>query len=382
MRREIFSSVRKNYAKSLPNIAILVLVSVAVGALTMALYYLFQQAAAGQAFSGQAAFLAVSFLLVPFVFAFQSSYRMRESTTVSGVPSILTRFGSYYSPLNFGSYRLIRNFLWSYVIYFVVSSMVSTIAAASMATNPAYFDVFKALTDYIAAGQMEEAAALLAEEPFTTIFLASTIASMVAYLASNFYFFFRAVPIPYVDGNIKNAPARLKVAIFRGGKRMAGSSFEKEYWYFMWPAFLIAAVFLGGGTYLGYLLFSKFLPTSDPLIIGGLAPIFGFFVATIVLSFAAPYFFECLLAIQNENAKSYGQYGYNIIRQNLEYLRATEQMRQEQASNLEETLKDMEQQNDDVIDVEAKEKEPDDGNRPSSGSPSKDDYGRSDSHRE
>ena len=106
MRKEIFASFRENYAKSLPNIAIFVLVSVAVGALTMALYYVSQQVA----------LLAISFLLVPFVFAFQSSYQLRESTTLSGVPSALTRFGSYYSPLNFGSYRLIRNFLWSYVI--------------------------------------------------------------------------------------------------------------------------------------------------------------------------------------------------------------------------------------------------------------------------
>ena len=111
MRKEIFASFRENYVKSLPNIAIFVLVSVAVGALTMALYYVSQQVA----------LLAISFLLVPFVFAFQSSYQLRESTTLSGVPSALTRFGSYYSPLNFGSYRLIRNFLWSYVISTLIS---------------------------------------------------------------------------------------------------------------------------------------------------------------------------------------------------------------------------------------------------------------------
>lgn len=372
MRKEIFASFRENYAKSLPNIAIFVLVSVAVGALTMALYYVSQQVA----------LLAISFLLVPFVFAFQSSYQLRESTTLSGVPSALTRFGSYYSPLNFGSYRLIRNFLWSYVISTLISYGVVMILVLSKMGDPAFAESVKALTDHVAAGQMDEASAILEGEPFRSMIFASALTNMASYLAFNFYFFFRALPIPYVDSSVKNAPARLKVAIFRGGKHMAGSAFEKEYWYFMWPAFVLTALFFAAGTYGGYAIFSSLLPTNDPLMVGSLAPLFGFFVALIPLAFVAPYFFECLLAIQSANSKSYGQYGYSLIRQNLEYLRATERMRQEQASNLEETLKNMQEQNDDVIDVDAKEKDPGDSNGPSSDAPSKDDYGRSDSHRE
>ncbi len=371
MRKGIWDSFRKNYAKSLPNIAIFVLVSLAVGALTMALYYV----------SGQGALLAVSFLLVPFVFAFQSSYQLRESTTLSGVPSALTRFGTYYSPLNFGSYRLIRNFLWSYLISMAVSYGTVMILVASRLGDPSFAETINSLTEHFALGEMDQVSAILSEEPFSSMIMASAMASMVSYLAFNFYFFFRALPIPYVDGNVKNAPARLKVAIFRGGKRMAGSAFEKQYWYLMWPAFVLAAVFLGLGTYLGYLLFAGIVPGGDPFIVGSLAPLFGFFLAIIPLAFVAPYFFECLLSIQEANGKAYGQYGYSLIRQNLEYLRATERMRQEQASNLEETLKNMEQ-NDDVIDVEAKEKEAGEEGASSAETPSKDDYGRSDSHRD
>ncbi len=367
LTKEAWANVKKNYVHFLPNVFIFFLVSLAVAAMVIALDY---------------AIGSVALLLVPFFFAYQMAYKDREGVTMTGVPSILPRFGSYYSSLNFGSYRLIRNALLSYLIAMIAVSIAGGIATAVVQLDQSFAPAINELLTAIQGNDMNAANDVINSAPFTHIAFGLGIVETAALLLSSLYFFYRAVPVPYVPVNVKNAPANLKTAIFRGGKRMEGSRFEKEYWSLLWPVLPLTVAFFALGTYLGTLLFPLSGNFYDTLAVGMRAGIFGYFLAIIAMGFFAPYFLECLILIQEKEAPNYGKYGYYLLQQNLEFLKATQRMRAEQASDLEKTIKDMEN-GDDVIDVEAEEKphgeeHGDDG--PSSGGPSVDDYGRSDSH--
>ena len=391
--KALYSRVIKNasrkYVSFLPDIVIFILVAVALGAVSSALSLV--QTNAFFFTSADAALIVIPFLLVPFVFAFQSAYRDGEATTQGGVPSVLARFGLYYSGANFGSYRLVRNFIWSYLLSIVVTYVVGIVLFAVLSSDPANKEAFARFVDAISQEDLTLASSYLDEPPFVGMIYVISFTNIFVMLLFNIYFFLRALPIPYVESNIKNAPARLKVLLFRGGKRASSSHFEREYWILVWPFMAIGAAFLLIGSFIGMAIFGHGSDASSVASAATVAPIFGFYVAAIALSLLAPFLFEAIKTVQEDNREGYVKYGYDVMRQNLEYLKATQRMREEQANSLEEQIRNMQRESgqdqgtsDSPIDVEAVEKDPSEDDKhddtPKGGGPSVDDYGRSDSH--
>lgn len=277
--------------------------------------------------------LTIPFLGMPFFFALEMTLCDGHKPGDLSSQRFFAYFGSYYSPAFYGSFRVFRTFVLSYLFSLVVAFFFGIIyyySVGSSATSSLFTD-FASLERLLANSDVNGANELLN----TSISLNSFISFVGISEICSFGFFF-AHEVGFYSMNallrlsLMGAPSRVSNSIYLGSIRSVRASYWKDYWGSLWFFLLLEA----GGFALGYYvgtLFSTYLDYSQQGIVGTL----GSFL--FILPFL-PYFFIVTSLLHDKYQSAFANYSINWAEKTLEELKRSQKLSEADIKAVEDGL--------------------------------------------
>lgn len=375
LKSKAFQYAKENYFNLLPITLLMVTVAVVILAL-------------GVFFPSSLA-LTVGLILIPFYLSYSMSISYsfkKDGLEPSPGPLIKGYVAYFHLPYN-GSYRYIRNLLFSFLIgagvAFTFFVLYFSIGAS---LNPSWLEAMKNFyNDMINAASTEEA--LSVETAFLNLEFVSWGYNIGEFLSFSITMLLLTHQIshyslaPYLrDSNIFGSP-RLANQSFVALTRKKEYGFRKEYWGALWPFYLILFVLFLGGAAIGFFFFPDHLAFESS---GPSWAACGFALALIGYMFMLPYHSYLMHFMDEKYSARYADYMLSSAKAALAKLESQAAVSQEQAEKIREDLRIAEsiqkEKNEGKDLLEAVEDHKDDVSEKEDSSLS--DYGSSDHHEE
>jgi len=309
--------------------------------------------------------LILGAIVVPFYFAaIVCSYLEKGGRTTKAGDYFKTA-GLYYTPSFFGSFRILRSVLFSFLAslgaYFLFSIFYVSLSK--------YFDP-NLLTDvdtlyaYLGAGDTEAASKFLMDSASLNMFSRmSSFAMDAGFTLSFMYFLGRYTIMVFMRDAMVTPDSRIVNAAYKEALRSKARGYNSDFFKATWWVYLILLIFYAGGAVTGYLL----LKEND--YVGILMNLVGLGFMVVPLTILIPYYVLAMDLLFLKHKEAFVKATIDLARRAFEELKYMNQIGEEDAKKYEEALKEAEDslmkgpQNPDVFDAEATEKDPDEENK-------------------
>lgn len=276
---------------------------------------------------------SVPFLLVPFFFALEMTLADGHKDSDLSSSRFFGYFGSYYSSSFYGSYRLLRTFLLSYLIAIVGASVISSIYYAVVSSaNSALAADFSALYTFISSNDVAGANDLLANSvPIITFMGVMTISEMACFGL----FFVHEMGFyglnPYLRLTLRGAPSRVANAIFVGSFRSVRPKFRKDYWSSLWMFIPLELAGFALGVYIG---------TLFPALSYSQIAVLGLYGGLLFMTPFIPYYLNVMALLAKKYQKAFADYSIKWAENTLNQLKQAQQISESDIKLMEKSLSD------------------------------------------
>jgi hypothetical protein len=276
-------------------------------------------------------YLTIPLVFMSFFFAYQLSCSyLRKGRSMSN-HEFFSFFGAYFRMPFYGSYRIIRNALLSFLYSLLGGLLVGFIYyLVANGTNPTFQTDWHSLLDAINQSQYETANSLLGNSASIIGLENAVLLSEDVVLFFAFFLFMGFYGLnPYLRSIILGASPRVCNAIFLGGIRRA-KGFWQDYFKSLW----FVLVILGVGFASGALVASIF--TSNPAYLG----LSGAGAALVLVSPLIPYYFEVAGLLMEKYRRAFSDYSIQVASDTLKQLEDAKQMSEEEAKQIQKSIDD------------------------------------------
>ena len=310
--------------------------------------------------------LILGAIVVPFYFAaIVCSYLEKGGRTTKAGDYFKTA-GLYYTPSFFGSFRILRSVLFSFLAslgaYFLFSIFYVSLSK--------YFDP-NLLTDvdtlyaYLGAGDTEAASKFLMDSASLNMFSRmSSFAMDAGFILPLIYLLGRTSFLVFMRDAMLTPDSRIVNSAYKEALRGKGRGYNKDFFKATWWVYVLLLVFYVGGVVTGY-----FLLKDNPYI-GILMNLVGVGFMMIPLAVTIPYYRLVMTLLFKKYKRVFVEASLDLARRAFEELKYANQIGEEDAKKYEEALKQAEESlmrdnTDDlsVYDAEATVKDPEEDNK-------------------
>ncbi len=246
-------------------------------------------------------FITIPFVLVPFFFALQqvgNSIRLKNSFDNSNFKKC---FKLYFSPVFFGSFRLLRSTLFSLLIA-IVGTMVFGGAYYGIGSvngldfNSAFNSLYQAYSAYDVAALND----VLASEPLVSYIAWTSIFESCLFAFSFWMHLMRYSTLTYLRSSMAGNDPKFVMMFYRvsvRSKKIKG--YNKDYVLSMLPIIVLALVGLGLGIFAGYEIcnieaIETFFNNSSYFYSPSFIALCGILAMAVVIVILMPYYFDCI----------------------------------------------------------------------------------------
>lgn len=336
----------KNYPLALKKMAPWLLNVFLVGIAVLALGFL----------SVYSLYFTIPFVIVPFLFALQLTHSYIHIKDDMDGKRFTYYFKSYFSPMGFGSYRIIRSAVYSIlysllgsIIFFIVYSYIAEASGAQInQALTALFDAYKAMN-------VDEMNRLLASEPILSLMKWSAVVESLIFILSFIFHILRYGILAYFHLSMPGADARsVNVLYKRALRSINAKGYNKDYFSSLWPVILIVLLSLGLGIFLGELLsnvesISLFFERSDYFSEETFILIFGMSVTSIFAIFLLPYYFEVISLIYQKYEVVFGETAFEFANEALNELKTRQKLSEEEQKQIEKSIEELKKKKEEMF---------------------------------
>lgn len=227
-------------------------------------------------------YILIPFILMPWALASMIMIMNKEANEVSSPSYFFRAFGVYYRNNILGSYRIIRNFLISFLCSALLGGVAALIYyAVSVSTGGELVDDIQKLMFLITTGDNEGLQLLLSTDCALTEMLA---VSTAVELASFFMFFVHYYGVYSINAVVQVAATKVDNINIMFTKTIKANrkAFFKMYYGYLWPLLVIEVVALVGGFFLSLLIPNTYIEQNVIFAVGFsiaiLSLLFGYYV--------------------------------------------------------------------------------------------------------
>jgi hypothetical protein len=275
--------------------------------------------------------ISVPFVLIPFFFALQMTIIYHKKNAELSPKQFFVFFVSYFSSPFCGCYRVIRDILWS-ILWLMVGGFLGGIICYYIFSGVSsdFVQAFNTIISYMQSGDATAANHLFA----TNVWLQSyskwvNLIEMTIFFFSFLLLFAFQGPNTYLRLVIVGAPSRVCNAIYKGGVKLAGKEYYKDYFLSLWPLFLIAVVSYVGGCFIGNIFFSN---SALEIAVCGAS------LSVLVLTFFAPYYDHLCGLLSSKYQGAFAQYSINLATSTLRQLEEAKKLSDEEVKSLRDSI--------------------------------------------
>lgn len=305
--------------------------------------------------------LILGAIVVPFYFAaIVCSYLEKGGRTTKAGDYFKTA-GLYYTPSFFGSFRILRSILFSFlvslVVYFIFSFFYATF---SKYFDPNLVNDIDQFYVYLMSGDTEAASKFLTDSvSITTFSRMASFAMDAGFTLSFMYFLGRYTIMVFIRDAMVTPDSRIVNAAYKEALKYRTKGYNSDFFKATWWVYLILLVFYAGGAVTGYFLL------MENAYVGILMNLVGLGFMIIPLTILIPYYVLAMDFLFIKHKEAFVKATIDLARRAFEELKYMNQIGEEDAKKYEEALKEAEDslmkgpQNPDVFDAEATEKDRD-----------------------
>ena len=309
--------------------------------------------------------LILGAVVVPFFFSAVVCSFLEKGGRTIGAKDYFRTAGLYYTPSFFGSFRILRSILFSFLVSIIVYFVFSVFyVSLSRYFDPNLMSDVDQLYAYLGVGDAEAASKFLTDSLSIRSFSRISSFAMDAGFTLSFMFFLgRYTIMVFIRDAMVTPDSRIVNAAYKEALRSKARGYNSDFLKATWWVYLILLLFYAGGAITGYLLL------QENAYVGILMNLVGVGFMLIPLTILIPYY---VLAMDNlflKHKEAFVKATIDLARRAFEELKYMNQIGEEDAKKYEEALKEAEDnlmkgdQNPDVYDAEASEKDPGEENK-------------------
>lgn len=309
-------------------------------------------------------FLSVPLAIIPFFFAIQLS----DSYVHIKNDLDNKRFGaylkSYFSPVSFGCYRIVRSALFSLLISIGAAFVFGFLYIEISILNGVDMNgVLNEFMELYQANDIDGLNALLNSEPLLSMITWTGVIESISFALSFLFHLYRYGILSYFHFSLQGADARSVNAFYKASLRSTRTrGYNKDYFSIIWPMLLLSVISLGLGTYFGYLLttiesVSEFFNNNAYFQSSQLISLTGILTMFLFVIFFLPYYFDSMILLYQKYELSFGQAALEYAQEAINQLKQTEQFSKEEREEIEKNLENLKKQQEDLANKEKEEKD-------------------------
>lgn len=312
-------------------------------------------------------FFSIPLAIIPFFFALQvsDSYIHLKNDLDN------KRFGaylkSYFSPVSFGCFRIVRSALFSFLISlgaaflfglaYIEISILNGVDMNAVLNN--FLEVYQ-------ANDIDGMNAILNSEPMVSLMTWTGVIESVSFALSFLFHLYRYGVLSYFHFSLQGADARSVNAFYKAALRSTRTKgYNKDYFSVIWPMLLLSILSLGLGIYFGYLLttiesISSFFQNNAYFQSSQLISLTAVLTMLLFVIFFLPYYFDSMILLYQKYELSFGQAALEYAQEAINQLKQTEQFSKEEREEIEKNLANLKKQQEDLANKEKEEENQDD----------------------
>lgn len=296
-------------------------------------------------------FFTLPFLVVPFFYALQLTHSYVHLKDDMDGKRFSYYFKSYFTN-GMGSYRIIRTTLFSFLYAFAGSLLFALVY--SYISNLNGLNVIEALNSLAQAyssGNTQDISNLLNEEPLLSLSYWSIVVEASIFLLSFLFHTLRYGVLVYFRFSLNGANSAMVNALYKRSLHDPETKdYNKDYFLFIWPVFVLLIVFLGLGLYIGYLLsqievLSNFFARSSYFSSSSLIVVCGMFFSSLALIFSLPYYFQGISSLYEKYGLTFGKIFLKMTKEKVEQLKQMQKLSEDEQKQIQESLDELEKEN-------------------------------------
>lgn len=316
-------------------------------------------------------FFTVPLALIPFFYALQLSnsyFHVKDDLDNSRFKAYLK---SYFSPLGFGCYRIIRSALFSLLISLIcVFAFSVAYLEIAMATGTDMNSVLNSLVEAYQKNDVDTLQSIMKSEPLLTYSTWVSVVDTGTFIISFLLHIFRYGILSYFRFSLPGADARSVNALYKATLRsIRTKGYNKDYFLCMWPILLVVLVGFSLGIYIGFVItniptVSYFFANNPYFASYQLITLCGTFMMFLFITIALPYYFDAIYALYEKYELAFGEAAFDFATKTVNQLKQAEQLSKEEREEIEKSLdeikkkrEELENSKKDVIDNNDDKKE-------------------------
>lgn len=311
-------------------------------------------------------FFSIPLAIIPFFYALQLSnsyFHIKDDLDNNRFKSYLR---SYFSPLGFGSYRIIRSALFSLLISLVCVFIFSfSYIEIANAVGVDMNSVMNSLFEAYQKNDVEALQAVMKSDAFVTYSTWVSVVDAGVFTISFVLHIFRYGVLSYFRFSLPGADARSVNALYRATLHsIKTKGYNKDYFLCLWPLMLMTILTFSLGTYFGFLLvksepIAEFFENNQYFSSYQLITLSGTFVMGLFLAISLPYYFDSIYSLYEKYEVAFGEAAFDFATKAVNELRQAEKLSKEEREEIEKSLdeikkkqEELEKHKNDIIDNE------------------------------
>lgn len=299
--------------------------------------------------------LTVPLVIIPFFFALQMATAYTHVKNDMDGRRFYGYYRTYFTPMAFGSYRVIRSSLISALIALVVSILFGVFyVLIGDATGMGISNALNRFMEAYYDNDLNSATALLSEEPIASFMLWLAVVEIGAFLLSFVFHMMRYGIVVAFHISMPGANSRTVNAIYRGALRSSRTKgYNKDYFAAMWPLFILALTGFSLGVYLSYLIVRiepivQFLNSSSYFSASNLIWTGGALVMVLFLLPLLPYYFNVINFLFEKYQVAFAQFSVDYATNALNQLKIAKELTEEEQKEIEKSLEEARKQKEEL----------------------------------
>ena len=312
-------------------------------------------------------FFTIPLAVIPFFFALQVSDSYIHLKDDLDNKRFAAYLKSYFLPVNFGCFRIVRSALFSLLISFGVAFLFGfAYVEISLLNGMDLNAILNTFLEAYQAGDIEGMNAILNSEPMLSLMTWTGVVESVSFALSFLFHIYRYGVLAYFHFSIQGVDARTVNAFYKAALRSTRTKgYNKDYFSVIWPMLLLSVLSLGLGIYFGYLLttiesVSLFFQNNSYFQNNQLISLTAVLTMLLFVALFLPYYFDSMILLYQKYELSFGQAALEFAQETINQLKQTEQLSKEEREEIEKNLSSLKKQQEDLDNKEKEEKKQDD----------------------
>lgn len=312
-------------------------------------------------------FFTIPLAVIPFFFALQVSDSYIHLKNDLDNKRFAAYLKSYFLPVNFGCFRIVRSALFSLLISFGVAFLFGfAYIEISLLNGVDMNAILNTFLEAYQAGDTEGMNAILNSEPMLSLMTWTGVVESVSFALSFLFHIYRYGVLSYFHFSIQGVDARTVNAFYKAALRSTRTKgYNKDYFSVIWPMLLLSVLSLGLGIYFGYLLttiesVSLFFQNNSYFQSNQLISLTAVLTMLLFVTLFLPYYFDSMILLYQKYELSFGQAALEFAQETINQLKQTEQLSKEEREEIEKNLSSLKKQQEDLDNKEKEEKKQDD----------------------